>query len=117
MEETYYGYRVLLLILIVGFNAFFASAEMSLVSARPSRLREMAARGNVGAQAALNLLGRPERLLATVQVGMTLASLGAGWAGEDTIHGALLSVSSSSLSAWGSPSGLASTSGATGGPR
>ncbi len=86
MDETYLGYRLLLLAMIIGFNAFFASAELSLISARHSRLRELAEAGNVGAQAALNLLGRPERLLATIQVGVTLASIGAGWAGEDTIY-------------------------------
>lgn len=91
MEETYLGYRLLLLAMIIGMNAFFASAEMALVSARPSRLREMADGGNVGAQAALNLLGRPERLLSTVQVGVTLAGLGAGWAGEETVYGLLIS--------------------------
>ncbi len=90
MEETYLGYRFLLLLFIIGLNAFFASAEMALVSARPSRLRELADAGNVGAQAALNLLTRPERVLATVQVGVTLASLGAGWAGEDTVYRGLL---------------------------
>ncbi len=85
MEESYIGYRFLLLLIILGSNAFFASAELSLISARQSRLRELAAAGNVGAQAALNLLGRPERLLATIQVGVTLAGLGLGWAGEDTV--------------------------------
>jgi putative hemolysin len=90
MQEAFLGYRFILLVLIIGMNAFFASAEMSLVSARPLRLRELAAAGNVGAQAALNLLGRPERLLATIQVGVTLAGLGAGWAGEDTLYQLLL---------------------------
>ncbi|HVX66656.1 MAG TPA: hemolysin family protein [Bryobacteraceae bacterium] len=90
MEESYMGYRFLLLIIILSSNAFFASAEMSLISARHSRLRELAAAGNVGAQAALNLLGRPERLLATVQVGVTLAGLGLGWAGEDTVYRTLI---------------------------
>jgi len=90
MDETYLGYRLLLLGMIVGLNAFFASAELSLISARASRLRELAAEGNVGAQAALNLLSRPERLLSTVQVGVTLAGLGAGWAGEDTLYRLLM---------------------------
>jgi putative hemolysin len=90
MEPAFLGYRFILLILIVGMNAFFASAEMSLVSARPSRLRELAEAGNVGAQSALNLLSRPERLLATIQVGVTLAGLGAGWAGQDTVYQILL---------------------------
>ncbi len=92
MDETYLGYRFLLLVFIIGLNAFFASAEMALVSARQSRLKEMADGGNVGAQAALNLLSRPERLLATVQVGVTLAGLGAGWAGEDTVYQGLIAL-------------------------
>src|SRR5512143_693601 len=90
MDESYMGYRFLLLLIILGSNAFFASAELSLISARQSRLRELAAAGNVGAQAALNLLGRPERLLATLRVGVTLAGLGLGWAGEDTVFQLLM---------------------------
>lgn len=86
MEDTFLGYRLALLALIVGANAFFAAAEMALVSVRRSRLVELAASGRVGAQAALSLLARPERLLSTVQVGVTLASLGAGWAGEGTVY-------------------------------
>jgi len=92
MEDTYYGYRFLLLILIVGANAFFASSEVALLAVRPSRLRELAAEGRVGAQAALNLLANPERLLSVVQVGVTLASLGLGWAGQDTVYRFLASV-------------------------
>jgi CBS domain containing-hemolysin-like protein len=90
MDETYLGYRLALLALIVGANAFFAAAEMALVSVRRSRLVELAGSGRMGAQAALSLLARPERLLSTVQVGVTLASLGAGWAGEGTVYQLLL---------------------------
>lgn len=86
MSETYFGYRFLLLIFIVVLNAFFASAEAALIAVRQSRLRQLADDGQLGAQAALSLLAHPERLLATVQVGVTLASLGAGWAGEDTVY-------------------------------
>jgi putative hemolysin len=53
---------------------------------RPSRLRELAAESSVGAQAALSLLANPRRLLSVVQVGVTLASLGLGWAGQDTLY-------------------------------
>jgi CBS domain containing-hemolysin-like protein len=80
------GYRFLLLALILAFNGFFAAAEVSLLSSRRSRLSHLAARGNLGAQAALQLLQNPERLLSVVQVGVTLASLGLGWAGEDTLY-------------------------------
>ena len=49
----------------------------------------MAENGNVGAQAAMSLLENPGRLLSVTQVGVTLASLGLGWAGEETIFNIL----------------------------
>jgi CBS domain containing-hemolysin-like protein len=77
--------RILLVVLLIGVNGFFAAAEVSLLSVRHSRLRQMAEEGRSGAQAALNLLSNPGRLLSVTQVGVTLASLGLGWAGEDTL--------------------------------
>ena len=83
--------RLLLVVLLIGINGFFAGAEVSLLSVRHSRLREMAAEGHAGAQAALNLLSNPGRLLSVTQVGVTLASLGLGWAGEDPLYRVLVS--------------------------
>jgi CBS domain containing-hemolysin-like protein len=40
----------------------------------------------VGAQAALTLLANPSRLLSMTQAGVTLASLGLGWAGENSVY-------------------------------
>src|SRR5438309_6782004 len=78
--------RFFLLLLILAMNGFFAAAEVSLVSVRQSRLRELAEQGQAGAQSALSLLANPGRLLSVTQVGVTLASLGLGWAGEDTLY-------------------------------
>src|ERR1700736_497727 len=80
------GYRFLILIAILAANGFFAAAEVALVSVRRSRLRALAEKGNAAAQAALNLLSNPGRLLSVTQVGVTIASLGLGWAGEDTLY-------------------------------
>ncbi len=85
-------YRILLLIAILAVNGFFASAEVALVSVRRSRLRTLAAEGVVGATAALSLLAHPERLLSVTQVGVTLASLGLGWAGEETLYELIIRV-------------------------
>lgn len=90
--ENYVIYRLLLVVVILALNAFFAAAEVSLVSSRRYRLRAMADEGTAGAQAALNLLANPERLLSVTQVGVTLASLGLGWAGEDTLFGIIQAV-------------------------
>src|ERR1700683_2066513 len=80
-----------MVVFLIGINGFFAGAEVSLLSVRHSRLRQMAEEGHAGAQAALNLLSNPGRLLSVTQVGVTLASLGIGWAGQDTVYGFLLS--------------------------
>lgn len=78
--------RLALLIIILTLNAFFAAGEVALVSSSRSRLRAAADQGNVGAGIALSLVERPERLLSVSQVGLTLASLGLGWAGEETVY-------------------------------
>jgi len=82
--------RLILLFAIVMLNGFFAAAEVALVSVRRSRLNQLAEEGSVAARAALGLLANPGRLLSATQVGVTLASLGLGWAGEDTVYRILL---------------------------
>ena len=88
----YLGLRFLLLALIVMVNGFFAASEVALLSVRESRLKQLAEQGQAGARVALNLLANPERLLSVTQVGVTLASLGLGWAGEDTMYNVMLHV-------------------------
>ncbi|HVB17400.1 MAG TPA: hemolysin family protein [Stellaceae bacterium] len=72
---------VLLLILI---NGFFAMAEIALVSARTARLQPLAAAGSQGADAALELKSDPSRLLATVQIGITIIAVLSGTFGQAT---------------------------------
>src|ERR1700738_2956443 len=84
--------RLIILVAVLLLNGFFAASEVALVSVRKSRLRARAAEGQVGAQAALNLLANPARLLSVTQVGVTLASLGLGWAGENTVYSLFLSI-------------------------
>ncbi len=72
---------VLLLILL---NGFFAMAEIALVSARPARLQPLAGAGSPGAEAALELKRDPSRLLATVQIGITIIAVLSGTFGQAT---------------------------------
>ena len=53
-------------------NGFFAGSELALVSARPSRLVELRAKGISGAGVAEALKREPERFLATIQIAITL---------------------------------------------
>jgi len=66
---------LLVVIFLVLLNGFFAMAELAIVSARPSGLRQLAADGRWGAQEASALAADPTHVLATVQVGMTLVAI------------------------------------------
>ena len=90
MSDGNHGYKILLLVFIVALNGFFAAAETALLSVRKSRLQNLADDGDTGAKVALGLLENPERLLSVTQVGVTLTSLGLGWAGEDTLFTMLM---------------------------
>ncbi len=74
-----------IILLLILLNGFFAMAEIALVSARPARLRPLADNGNAGAQAALELKADPSRLLATVQIGITVIAVLSGTFGEATL--------------------------------
>jgi len=70
---------------LVVANAFFVASEFALVSVRHTRLEERAQAGSRRAKAALRLLDNPTLLISATQLGVTLASLALGWAGEPTI--------------------------------
>jgi CBS domain containing-hemolysin-like protein len=80
------GPRLLLLALITAINAFFAAAEIALLSAKRPKLQQLANDGNLGAQAALKLLANTEKLLSVIQVGISITSLAMGVAGEEAIN-------------------------------
>lgn len=85
MEELPLSLRLVVLFLLLGVNAFFAAAEVALVSVRETRMRQLAEEGVHRATVVLGLLASPDRMLSATQLGVTLASLGLGWAGEDTV--------------------------------
>jgi len=66
-----------LVVFLALLNGFFALSEMALMTARQSRLKQLA-RESRRAQLALALVQQPERFLATVQVFITLLQISAG---------------------------------------
>src|SRR5690606_33710331 len=60
----------LIVLALIASNAFFALSEMSVVTSRKPRLKQMAAERR-SARKALELAEHPERFLSTVQVGIT----------------------------------------------
>ena len=79
---------IVIVLVIVSIGGFFASAEMALVSLREGQIRALAKRGRSGAKAA-KLAADPNRFLASVQIGTTLATLVTGAYGADTLAGVL----------------------------
>jgi putative hemolysin len=74
--------RLVVILLLVLGNALFVAAEYALVTARRTRLEELAKRGNRRARTALGLLDEPVRFISTVQVGITVFGILLGALGE-----------------------------------
>ena len=75
------GVQVLLIIVLVAIEGYFAAAEIALISARRAALQQRAEEGSKGAKSALALTDDPTRLLATIQIGITFVGFLAAAAG------------------------------------
>ncbi len=69
---------LIIILLLVLLNGFFAMSEMALVSSRRARLKQFAEEGRRGARSALELVEDPGRFLSAVQIGITLIGVLAG---------------------------------------
>ncbi|MGI5948814.1 hemolysin family protein [Peptoniphilus sp.] len=67
------GLKLLLIVILTGINAFFASAEMAMVSANNNKIKEMAEEGDARALMLLDIAKDQTRFLSTIQVAITLA--------------------------------------------
>lgn len=76
--------ELLIVLVLVVINAFFAMSEMALMTSRKLRLRQMAETSR-GARKALELAEHPDDLLSTVQVGITMIGVLTGVFGGDAI--------------------------------
>lgn len=76
---------VLVIALLIGFNAFFSLAEVALISARKTKLGAERDRGNKVAGLTLDLMADTNKFLSTAQIGITIVSIltgiysGAAW--------------------------------------
>lgn len=77
--------RIFSVLGLITLNAFFVTAEFSIVSLRRSRIQQLVEAGDVEAVTIQALQRSIERLLSTTQLGITLSSLALGWIGESTM--------------------------------
>ena len=76
--------QLLLQVVLIALNAFFASAEIALLSVNENVLRHQAEEGDKRAAKLLNVVKTPTRFLSTIQIGITLAGfLGSAFAADN----------------------------------
>ncbi|WIV18996.1 hemolysin family protein [Paenibacillus polygoni] len=67
------GFDILVILILLVVNAFFAASEMALISINDNRIRILSLEGNKRAQKLEKLLEEPTGFLSTIQIGITLA--------------------------------------------
>jgi CBS domain containing-hemolysin-like protein len=78
-------WRLLSVFALIAINAFFVTAEFSMVYVRRSRINQLADGGDLQAKTVQHLQRHIDRLLSTTQLGITLSSLALGWIAENTM--------------------------------
>lgn len=77
-------YQVLLQIILIAFNAFFAATEIAVISLNEKKVKARAEEGDKKAKIMLKMLESPTQFLSTIQIGITLAGfLGSAFAAEN----------------------------------
>lgn len=66
-------FQIMLIIALTSINAFFASAEMAIVSVNKQRIKKLSEEGNKKAKLVKKLIEEPSNFLSTIQTGITLA--------------------------------------------
>lgn len=77
-----FSWQISIILLLVLANGFFVASEFALVKIRATQLKPMARQGSWRAKLSLKLVKNLDAYLSMTQLGITLTSLGLGWAGE-----------------------------------
>ena len=65
--------QILVLIILISLNAFFAASEIAFISLNDGKIDKMAKEGDKKAKQIQKMLETPSKFLATIQIGITLA--------------------------------------------
>lgn len=82
-------WSILLLIVLILVNAFFAASEIAVITLNDNKIRKMAEEGNKKAKSVLRLTKNSSRFLATIQVGVTLSGFLSSAAAAQSFAGRL----------------------------
>jgi CBS domain containing-hemolysin-like protein len=78
-------FDILLTIFLVLLNGFFVAAEFAIVKVRASQIDIRAKEGHPMASLSRHIIANLDAYLSATQLGITIASLGLGWIGEDVV--------------------------------
>ncbi|MBD8499623.1 HlyC/CorC family transporter [Paenibacillus sp. CAU 1523] len=81
--------EILILLILIVLNAFFAASEIALISLNDNKVKSMAEAGHKKAKLLHSLLSEPSRFLATIQIGITLAGFMASAFAAESFAGRL----------------------------
>ena len=81
--------QILLLIVLVLCNAFFAASEIAIISLNDNKIRKLAEDGDKKAKKILKLTSNSSNFLATIQIGVTLAGFLTSASASQTLAGPL----------------------------
>ena len=65
--------QLIVLIILIGLNAYFAATEIAYISLNDAKIEKQAKEGNKKAQQIEKMLKAPSKFLATIQIGITFA--------------------------------------------
>ncbi|UYQ95383.1 hemolysin family protein [Chitinophaga horti] len=83
---------ILLTLFLVLLNGFFVAAEFAIVKVRTSQIEVNTGRSKAVSTVAKSIVNNLDGYLAATQLGITLASLGLGWVGEDVMTALIINL-------------------------
>ncbi|HEY0672176.1 MAG TPA: hemolysin family protein [Longimicrobiales bacterium] len=78
--------KLVLVLVLVGINAYFVATEFALVAVRRTRIEQRLRGGDRRARYVTEALDHPDDFISAAQLGITVASIAIGYIAEDSIH-------------------------------
>jgi CBS domain containing-hemolysin-like protein len=78
--------KLVIVLVLVGINAYFVATEFALVAVRRTRIEQRLRGGDKRARYVSDALDHPDDFISAAQLGITVASIAIGYIAEDSIH-------------------------------
>lgn len=84
-EQVSVLFNLFVIGLLLLANGFFVASEFAIVKVRKTRIEQLVNEGNTTAKVVLDAIKEMDKYIASVQLGVTISSIGLGWVGEATL--------------------------------